>query len=192
MAFREYTFEDIVNETKKAKKEYDLKRIEKAFLFGQKAHEGQFRKSGESYFSHPIAVALTIINLGMDNESVIAALLHDVVEDTDISCEVVRKEFGADVCMLVEALTKLSNIPFVAREDVQAENIRKMLLAMSRDIRVIFIKLCDRLHNMRTLDVKPDAKRRKTALELGCKRSKHEPFRPAQNTRQAYRKGIYA
>ncbi len=166
MAFREYTFQDIVDEAKKSKKEYDLKRIEKAFLFGQKAHEGQFRKSGESYFSHPIAVALTIISLGMDNESVIAALLHDVVEDTDISCEIVRKEFGADVCMLVEALTKLANIPFVTREEQQAENIRKMLLAMSEDIRVIIIKLADRLHNMRTIEGhKSETKKRDIAKE---------------------------
>ncbi|MBQ4155546.1 MAG: bifunctional (p)ppGpp synthetase/guanosine-3',5'-bis(diphosphate) 3'-pyrophosphohydrolase, partial [Clostridia bacterium] len=166
MAFREYTFQDIVEEAQKSKKEYDLKRIEKAFLFGQKAHEGQFRKSGESYFSHPIAVAITIIGLGMDSESVIAALLHDVVEDTDISCEIVRKEFGADVCMLVEALTKLANIPFVTREDAQAENIRKMLLAMSEDIRVIIIKLADRLHNMRTIEGhKSETKKRDIAKE---------------------------
>ncbi len=166
MAFKEYTFSDIVEHITATKKDYDLNRIEKAFLFGQKAHEGQYRKSGESYFSHPIAVALTIIELGMDNESVIAALLHDVVEDTEITCETIKKEFGADVCNLVESLTKLSNIPFVTREDAQAENIRKMLLAMSEDIRVIIIKLADRLHNMRTIEGhKSETKRRDIAKE---------------------------
>ena len=166
MAFKEYAFSDIVEQVTATKKDYDLNRIEKAFLFGEKAHKGQYRKSGERYFNHPIAVALTIIELGMDNESVIAALLHDVVEDTDITCEKIRTEFGTDVCNLVESLTKLSSIPFVTREDAQAENIRKMLLAMSEDIRVIIIKLADRLHNMRTIEGhKSEAKRRDIAKE---------------------------
>lgn len=166
MAFREYTFDDILESLKKQKKEYDLLKIKKAFLFGQKAHEGQFRKSGESYFNHPIATAIIIIELGMDNESIIAALLHDVIEDTEITADEVKRQFGADVAMLVEALTKLANIPFVTREDAQAENIRKMLLAMSEDIRVIIIKLADRLHNMRTIEGhKSEDKRRDIAKE---------------------------
>ncbi|MBQ5590249.1 MAG: bifunctional (p)ppGpp synthetase/guanosine-3',5'-bis(diphosphate) 3'-pyrophosphohydrolase [Clostridia bacterium] len=166
MAFREYTFDDIERALKSQNKEYDVKSIEKAFLFGQKAHEGQFRKSGESYFNHPIATAIVIIGLGMDNESIIAALLHDVIEDTEITVDVIRKEFGKDVAMLVESLTKLAKLPFVTREDAQAENIRKMLLAMSEDIRVIIIKLADRLHNMRTISGhKSEDKRRDIAKE---------------------------
>lgn len=166
MAYREYTFNDIVEAAEKQNKNYDLKIIEKAFLFGQEAHKGQFRKSGESYFNHPIATAIIVIGLGMDNESIVAALLHDVIEDTSITAETIKKEFGNDVAMLVESLTKLSNIPFVTREEAQAENIRKMLLAMSQDIRVIIIKLADRLHNMRTIEGhQSEAKRRDIAKE---------------------------
>lgn len=168
MAFREYSFDDIIKAIEKysSKKKYDLEKIEKAFLFGKSAHEGQFRKSGESYFNHPIATALIIIKLGMDSDSVVAALLHDVVEDTEITVETVEKEFGHDVATLVEALTKLNNLPYVTREEAQAENIRKMLLAMSEDTRVIIIKLADRLHNMRTIEGhKSEEKRRDIAKE---------------------------
>ncbi len=166
MAFREYTFDDIIEATKAQNKDYDLAKIKRAYLFGEEAHKGQFRKSGERYFNHPVATAIIIIGLGMDNESIVAALLHDVIEDTPITADDVKREFGADVAMLVESLTKLANIPFVTREDVQAENIRKMLLAMSEDIRVIIIKLADRLHNMRTIEGhKSEAKRRDIAKE---------------------------
>lgn len=166
MAFREYSFDDIVEAINAQNKEYDIEKIKKAYLFGEKAHEGQFRKSGERYFNHPIATALIIIGLGMDNDSIVAALLHDVVEDTPVTIEDVRTEFGEDVAMLVESLTKIANLPYVSREEAQAENIRKMLLAMSEDIRVIIIKLADRLHNMRTIEGhKNELKRRDIAKE---------------------------
>ena len=166
MAYREYSFDDIVEATEKQNKEYDLDKIKKAYLFGEDAHKGQFRKSGERYFNHPIAVAIIIINLGMDSDSIVTALLHDVVEDTSHDIDEIKKEFGDDVAMLVEALTKIANLPYVSREETQAENIRKMLLAMSEDIRVIIIKLADRLHNMRTIEGhKSEAKRRDIAKE---------------------------
>lgn len=166
MAFREYSFDDILEAIKKQNKEYDLEIIKKAFLFGEEAHKGQFRKSGESYFNHPIATAIIVIGLGMDTDSIVSALLHDVVEDTPITVETIKKEFGAEVAKLVESLTKLANIPYVTREEAQAENIRKMLLAMSEDIRVIIVKLADRLHNMRTIEGhKSEAKRRDIAKE---------------------------
>lgn len=166
MAFREYSFDDVLEAIKQQNKEYDIDIIKKAFLFGEEAHKGQFRKSGESYFNHPIATAIIVIGLGMDTDSIVSALLHDVVEDTPITIETIKKEFGAEVAKLVESLTKLANIPFVTREEAQAENIRKMLLAMSEDIRVIIVKLADRLHNMRTIEGhKSEAKRRDIAKE---------------------------
>ena len=121
--------------------------------------------SGEPYISHPIAVSIILVDLGMDSECVEAALLHDVVEDTDVTAEQVQKQFGADVALLVEGVTKLGKISFTSREEQQAENVRKMLLAMAQDVRVIIIKLADRLHNMRTIEVMPEQKRRDKALE---------------------------
>lgn len=166
MAYREYSFDDIIEAIRKQNKEYDVEMIEKAFLFGQSAHKGQFRKSGEEYFNHPIATAIIVINLGMDNESVVSALLHDVIEDTSVTAEDIEKNFGVSVKNLVEALTKLNKLPYVSREEEQAENIRKMLLAMAEDIRVIIIKLADRLHNMRTINGhKSEDKRRDIAKE---------------------------
>ncbi len=144
---------------------YDLPTIQKALEIACTAHEGQLRRSGEPYIIHPVAVAKIIINLGMDSESVVAALLHDVVEDTYISDADVRKLFGADIAVLVDGVTKLGKVPLSSREEVQAENLRKMLLAMSQDIRVIIIKLADRLHNMRTLNFMEEQKRRDKALE---------------------------
>ncbi|MBQ7128573.1 MAG: bifunctional (p)ppGpp synthetase/guanosine-3',5'-bis(diphosphate) 3'-pyrophosphohydrolase, partial [Clostridia bacterium] len=166
MSYSEYSFDDILKAIKKQNKDYDTELIKKAYLFGEKAHEGQFRKSGEKYFNHPTATAIIVINLGMDNESVVAALLHDVIEDTPITAEEIEKEFGSDVRGLVEALTKIAQLPFVSREEAQAENIRKMVLAMSEDIRVISIKLADRLHNMRTINGhKSEDKKRDIAKE---------------------------
>ena len=148
-------------------KNYDIKKIKEAYEYAAALHEGQFRVSGEPYISHPIAVAEIVTGLGLDTNSICAALLHDTVEDcsekTDL-CEI-EKRFGKEVAMLVDGLTKLVTPNIEDKEEAHIENIRKMLLAMSRDVRVIFIKLCDRLHNMRTLDVKPDPKRRQTALE---------------------------
>lgn len=144
---------------------FDLAGIEKALKIACTAHCGQLRRSGEPYIIHPVAVAKIVIGLGMDSESVISALLHDVVEDTYISDEDVRKDFGADIAALVDGVTKLGKVPLSSREEIQAENLRKMLLAMSRDIRVIIIKLADRLHNMRTLGFMDPQKQRDKALE---------------------------
>ena len=148
-------------------KPYDLEKIEKAMEYAAALHEGQFRVSGEPYISHPIAVAEIVASLELDTDSICAALLHDTVEDCSEKTDLkeIEKRFGSDVAMLVDGLTKLVVLQIEDKEEAHIENIRKMLLAMSKDVRVIFIKLCDRLHNMRTLDVKPDPKRRTTALE---------------------------
>ena len=145
---------------------YDTPRIRAAFELADKAHDGQFRRSGEPYIDHPVHVATLLFELGMDSDSVIAALLHDVVEDTETSLEYIAKQFGEDVAQMVDGVTKLGQMQYyTTREDVQAENVRKMLLAMNKDIRVILIKLCDRLHNMRTMDSMPPQKQRDKSLE---------------------------
>ena len=148
-------------------KRYDIEKIERAYLYAKSLHEGQFRVSGEPYISHPIAVAEIVLSLGLDTDSVCAAFLHDTVEDCPdkTSLSEIRARFGDEVAMLVDGLTKMKSINVEDKEEENIENIRKMLLAMSKDIRVIFIKLCDRLHNMRTLGVKKEEKRRSTALE---------------------------
>ncbi len=150
-----------------SEKNYDVEKIERAYLYARELHEGQFRVSGEPYISHPIAVAEIVTGLGLDTDSICAAFLHDTVEDCPdkTSVDIVRQLFGDEVAMLVDGLTKMKMINVEDKEEENMENIRKMLLAMSKDIRVIFIKLCDRLHNMRTLAVKKDGKRRLTALE---------------------------
>ena len=144
---------------------YDLVKIKKAYDFAESLHNGQFRASGEPYITHPVAVAEIVASLELDTDSICAALLHDTVEDCDVSIDTIKKEFGNDVALLVDGLTKLVRIPFADKEEQQMENLRKMFMAMSKDVRVIFIKLCDRLHNMRTLSAKEDEKRRITALE---------------------------
>ena len=145
--------------------ENDVSLVEKAYFVAKKAHEGQFRFSGEPYIIHPISVAIILYNLGMDGESMAAALLHDVVEDTDMTKENIQEDFGEDVANLVEGVTKLSKVPIFTKEEQQAENVRKMLMAMSQDIRVIIIKLADRIHNMRTLSFMRPDKRREKAQE---------------------------
>ncbi len=139
--------------------------VEKAFAFAYRNHKGQQRKSGEAYIIHPVAVAKILLSFGMDHQSVIAALLHDVVEDTPVTADEVKRTFGPDVALLVDGVTKLGRVPLQSREEQQAENLRKLLLAMSEDIRVIIIKLADRLHNMRTLEYMPEQKRRDVAKE---------------------------
>ena len=145
--------------------ENDVSLIEKAYFIAKKAHEGQFRFSGEPYIIHPVSVAIILYNLGMDGESMAAALLHDVVEDTDMTKENIQEKFGEDVANLVEGVTKLGKVPIFTKEEQQAENVRKMLMAMSQDIRVIIIKLADRIHNMRTLSFMRPDKRREKAQE---------------------------
>lgn len=159
------TYEELLTKIKNTGRSYDLKLINKAYNLAKEAHEGQFRDSGEPYILHPVSVAEILVNLGMDTESIVAALLHDVVEDTEVTLEEVEKEFSKTIAMLVDGVTKLGRIPFSSKEERQAENIRKMLLAMSEDVRVIIIKLCDRLHNLRTLSVRNPQKQRETAKE---------------------------
>ncbi|MEA5011652.1 MAG: bifunctional (p)ppGpp synthetase/guanosine-3',5'-bis(diphosphate) 3'-pyrophosphohydrolase [Angelakisella sp.] len=142
-----------------------MDRIEKAYLLAKHAHGDQLRKSGEPYIDHPVSAAIILVELGMDTDSIVAALLHDVVEDTEIPLDAIKKEFGPDVALLVDGVTKLGRIPFSSRERQQAENVRKMLLAMAQDVRVIIIKLADRLHNARTFGYLSDEKRRIKALE---------------------------
>ncbi len=143
----------------------EVEKIDKAYNMAKDAHEGQLRYSGQPYIIHPVAVATILVDLCMDYQSVVAALLHDTVEDTDVSIENVKNDYGEDVAKLVDGVTKLGKVPLSTKEEEQAENIRKMLLAMSEDIRVIIIKLADRLHNMRTLEFMRPQKRRDKALE---------------------------
>ena len=148
-------------------KHYDLDKIRAAYDYAAELHEGQFRLSGEKYIFHPIAVANIVAELELDTDSVCAALLHDTVEDCadKTNLQILSKKFGGDVAALVDGLTKLTAFQFEDKEEAHLENLRKMFLAMSKDVRVTFIKLCDRLHNMRTLEAKPEEKRRTIALE---------------------------
>jgi GTP pyrophosphokinase len=143
----------------------DVEPLMRAYVFAAKAHKGQERISGEPYLSHPLEVAGILTDLRLDTGTVAAGLLHDVVEDTHAGLAELKELFGNEVAAVVDGVTKLSRIPFSTREEAQAENIRKMILAMSKDIRVILVKLADRLHNMRTLDPLPEAKRRLIAQE---------------------------
>lgn len=148
-------------------KYYDLDKITEAYYYADKLHDGQMRLSGEPYISHPVAVATIVAELGLDTDSICAALLHDTVEDCadKTNLETLSKMFGADVALLVDGLTKIIQVQVADKEEAHIENIRKMLLAMTKDIRVIFIKLCDRLHNMRTLSAKKEDRQRAIALE---------------------------
>ena len=143
----------------------DLTMVAKAFEYAKRAHSGQERASGEPYFSHPYEVANILMDMELDIPTIVAALLHDVIEDTECTYEDIEKEFSPEVAMLVDSVTKLSRMEFRSREEQQAESLRKMMLAMARDIRVILIKLADRLHNMRTLQFRPPEKRVSTAKE---------------------------
>lgn len=169
MAVREVinlTTEKFMHDLTQINSKYDDTAIIKAYEIALRLHEGQFRKSGEPYIIHPIAVAKILAGFGMDNETVIAGLLHDVVEDTDYTREQLVNDFGEKIAALVDGVTKLGNISYDASsEKIQAENFRKMFLAMSKDIRVLIIKLADRLHNMRTLEYMPTNKRSSKAME---------------------------
>ena len=148
-------------------KNYDYDKIYRAYEYAAKMHEGQFRQSGEPYVSHPVAVAAIVAGLGLDTDSIVAALLHDTVEDCadKTNLNALATLFGSEVAMLVDGLTKIIQVQIADKEEAHIENIRKMLLAMNKDIRVIFIKLCDRLHNMRTLAAKKEDRQRAIALE---------------------------
>ncbi|MEG2083880.1 MAG: HD domain-containing protein [Oscillospiraceae bacterium] len=148
------TFEELKTQIESSGRQYDVALITLAYELAHKSHEGQMRESGEPYITHPLSVASLLVDLGLDTESVCAALLHDVVEDTGVTLDEIKSKFGDDVTELVDGVTKLGRIPFSSVEEQQAENLRKLLFAMSKDIRVMIVKMCDRLHNMRTLEAK--------------------------------------
>ncbi len=165
-----HSYDDLVNLIANSGKEYDAKLIEQAYLFANEAHAGQVRKSGQPYIVHPISVAYILVELGMDTECIVAALLHDVIEDTPVRLEEVIEKFGKRISVLIDGVTKLEKITHssregLSREETQAENLRKMLFAMNEDIRVIIIKLADRLNNIRTLGALPPQKQRDIARE---------------------------
>ncbi len=158
-------YDDLKQMVLESGRPYDMEMLDKAYQLAARAHDGQFRRSGEPYICHPLHVAMLLVDLGMDTESLAAALMHDVVEDTSVTLDELESQFGADVAHMVDGVTKLTKIKFSSVEEQQAENLRKMLMAMSQDVRVMIIKLCDRLHNMRTGDAWPEQKRRDKALE---------------------------
>lgn len=167
----EELYQDLISHVQKYHPSDDISLIEKAYKTAAEAHKDQVRKSGEPYIIHPLCVAIILADLELDKETIAAGLLHDVVEDTIMTTEEMEKEFGPDVALLVDGVTKLENIPLSsgtetdARLEMQAENLRKMLLAMAKDIRVILIKLADRLHNMRTLKYKSPESQKRIARE---------------------------
>lgn len=158
-------FSELKNILERSENSYDMEKITKAYKLAEKSHGDQRRVSGIPYILHPTSVACIVAELGMDTDSICGALLHDVVEDTPVMLDEISKQFGEDVAKLIDGVTKISKIPYSTREQQQAENIRKMLIAMADDIRVIIIKLADRLHNMRTMDCMPEQKRRDKSLE---------------------------
>lgn len=143
----------------------DMGRIHAAYECARLAHSGQKRKDGSEYVTHTISAASICVEMGLDEDSIVAALLHDCIEDTSLTHDDIAKQFGADVAELVEGVTKLTRVQYTSKEDEQMENMRKMLMAMSRDIRVILIKIADRLHNMRTMDYQTPEKQRTKSLE---------------------------
>ena len=146
-----HTIEEVLETVKKSNRRADLKLIKKAYEFAKDKHKDQLRRSGEPYIIHPIQVAYILSTLGLDHSTICAALLHDVIEDTDVTLEDIAKEFSPEIAEMVDGVTKLSKLNYTSEQEQQVENYRKMFLAMGKDIRVILIKLADRLHNMRTL-----------------------------------------
>ena len=157
--------EALIKQVRSYNPKADVRQIQKAYQVARDAHEGQLRLTGAPFIVHPTSVAMILAELGLDTVTLSAALLHDVVEDTPLSLEDIEQEFGSDVALIVDGVTKLDKIGFHSREQAQAENVRKMMIAMAADIRVLFIKLADRLHNMRTLAPLPPAKREQKATE---------------------------
>src|SRR5918997_6453134 len=158
-------FEDLLEKVRGYNPEADLELLRRAYVFSALEHKGQVRHSGEPYLVHPLEVASILANMRLDPVAIAAGLLHDVVEDTLTTIEKIQEHFGPEVAHVVEGVTKISAIPFSSSEERQAENFRKMLLAMVDDIRVILVKLADRLHNMRTLGHLPEERRVKIAQE---------------------------
>ncbi len=162
----EELYQTLIAEVKKYHPNADISMIEKAYHIAEKAHEGQFRKSGEPYIMHPLCVAIILAELELDKETIVAGILHDVIEDTIMTDEEIEREFSPEILLLVEGVTKLTQLNFSQDKiEVQAENLRKMFLAMAKDIRVILIKLADRLHNLRTLQYQSPAKQIEKARE---------------------------
>src|SRR4030088_1641664 len=159
------TIQDLVTKVRQYDPSLDGAWLGRVSETADRAHEGQHRASGESYIAHPLSVADILADLEMDRETIAAALLHDVVEDTVLTNEEVAEQFGAEIAALVDGVTKLTRIPYQSKEDAQVENLRKMFLAMGKDIRIIIIKLADRLHNMRTLSSLPAPKQQSIARE---------------------------
>ena len=159
-------FELLIARIRKYHPSTDVSMIEKAYQLAKEAHGDQCRKSGEPYIIHPLWVSIILADLEMDKETITAGLLHDVVEDTRYTEEEIKKEFGEEVALLVDGVTKLGRLSYSSDKlELQAENLRKMFLAMAKDIRVIIIKLADRLHNMRTLQYMTPAKQKEKARE---------------------------
>ncbi len=159
------TIHNLVKRLKSYLDDDQIARVVRAYEFAERAHEGQYRRSGDPYISHPLAVANILIDMHMDHESLMAAMLHDVLEDCGVGKEQLAAQFSPEVAELVDGVSKIAQIKFESKAEQQAENLRKMMLAMTRDIRVILVKLADRLHNMRTLHVMPPEKRKRIALE---------------------------
>jgi GTP pyrophosphokinase len=157
--------EDIVERIQKYNPDADVDLLRRAYIFSAKVHQGQTRLSGETYLNHPIEVAAILAGLKLDAATVAAGLLHDTIEDTTATPEEIKEMFGEEVAGLVDGMTKLSRMELQSREQREAENFRKMIVAMAKDIRVILIKLADRLHNMRTLKSLPPEKQRRIAQE---------------------------
>ena len=159
-------YDELIRSIRKYHPSTDISMVEKAYRIASRAHEGQVRKSGEPYIIHPLCVAIILADLELDKETIVAGLLHDVVEDTVMTQEELAHEFGDEVALLVDGVTKLGQLNYSAdKVEVQAENLRKMFLAMAKDIRVILIKLADRLHNMRTLQYMKESKQKEKARE---------------------------
>lgn len=175
------SIDELVRRIRKFHPEDDMELVRKAYAYAEKAHANQMRKSGDPYFSHPCAVAVILADLMLDSTTIAAGLLHDCVEDVEgVTLEVIRREFGQDVELLVDGVTKLSQLNFASREEAQAETLRKMFLAMAKDIRVVLIKLADRLHNMRTL------KYQKPERQIPIARETLDIYAPL-----AHRMGVY-
>ncbi len=159
------TLDDLLGRIRSYYPNADLKVIEKAYTFSEKAHDGQLRRSGEPYISHPLSVAAILADLHLDLDTIATGLLHDTVEDTYATLEDIRREFGDVIGHLVDGVTKIGQMKFKNSHEKQGENIRKMIVAMGKDVRVVLVKLADRLHNMRTLNFMPFEKQERIALE---------------------------
>jgi guanosine-3',5'-bis(diphosphate) 3'-pyrophosphohydrolase len=161
----EHTLDGLLEKARANRPDVDLSLIQNAWSYAEEAHDGQVRESGEPYFDHPVSVAFILADMNLDANTMAAGLLHDVIEDTGKSYEEISEAFGSEIATLVDGVTKLSRMDFKSREEQQAESLRKMFVAMAKDIRVILIKLADRLHNMRTLDYSPPEKQKRVAGE---------------------------